>query len=282
MAGRSVLITGASTGIGEACARHLAAREWQVFAGVRKVDDGERLRASSPRIEPLTLDVTSASDLTAAVELVRERTGGTLDGLVNNAGVAVGGPIEYVTADEWRHQFEVNVIGPVELTRACLPLLRAARPAGRVVMIGSIGGRMASPLLGPYSASKHAMEAIAETLRHELRGDGIKVALIEPGAIRTPMWEKGRQTADELEHRLPPEALDRYRKTIDGVRKSIDMQERNAVPPEKVAAAVERALGSKHPHARTLVGPDAKVMGAVTRVLPDSARDALLRLASRT
>ena len=282
MAGRSVLITGASTGIGEACARHLAAREWQVFAGVRKVDDGERLRASSPRIEPLTLDVTSASDLTAAVELVRERTGGTLDGLVNNAGVAVGGPIEYVTADEWRHQFEVNVIGPVELTRACLPLLRAARPAGRVVMIGSIGGRMASPLLGPYSASKHAMEAIAETLRHELRGDGIKVALIEPGAIRTPMWEKGRQTADELEHRLPPEALDRYRKTIDGVRKSIDMQERNAVPPEKVAAAVERALGSNHPHARTLVGPDAKVMGAVTRVLPDSARDALLRLASRT
>ena len=272
MTARTVLITGASTGIGEACATYLADRGWHVFAGVRKVDDGERVRAAAPgAIEPLTLDVTSASDIAAALEAVVDRTGGRLDAVVNNAGIVVAGPVEYLELDEWRHQFEVNVVGHVAVTRACLPLLRAARPAGRIVFIGSIGGRIATPLLGPYSASKHAIEAIAETMRHELRGAGIKIALIEPGAIATPMWEKGLQTADELEHRLPPEALSRYRKAIDGVRKSALMQQRNAVPAEKVAQAVERALTSKRPRARTLVGPDAKVMGAATRVLPDSA-----------
>jgi NAD(P)-dependent dehydrogenase (short-subunit alcohol dehydrogenase family) len=278
MASRSVLISGASTGIGEACALRLADRGWHVFAGVRRDEDGRRLTAAATGIlEPVMLDVTDATSIEEALRQVGDR----LTAVVNNAGVAVGGPVEYLAVDEWRHQYEVNVIGNVAVTVAALPLIRAAGPGGRVVFMGSIGGRISTPLLAPYDSSKFALEAIAESLRHELAPAGIKVVLIEPGAVRTPIWDKGRRRADDMEAALPPEALSRYQWAVDGIRKGIDMQVRNGMPPARVAEAVEQALTSPRPRARYVVGRDAKVMAAIDRLLPDSARDFLVRMATK-
>jgi NAD(P)-dependent dehydrogenase (short-subunit alcohol dehydrogenase family) len=278
MANRSVLISGASTGIGEACALRLADRGWHVFAGVRRDEDGRRLAAAATGIlEPVMLDVTDA----ASVEEAMRQVGDRLTAVVNNAGVAVGGPLEYLELDEWRHQYEVNVIGHVAVTRAALPLIRAAGPGARVVFMGSIGGRISTPLLAPYNSSKFALEAIAESLRHELAPAGIKVVLIEPGAVRTPIWDKGLRRADEMEAALPAEALSRYQWAVDGIRKGIHMQQRNGVPPARVAEAVEQALTTPRPRACYLVGRDAKVMAAIDRLLPDSARDFLVRKATK-
>jgi NAD(P)-dependent dehydrogenase (short-subunit alcohol dehydrogenase family) len=282
MTDRSVLVTGASSGIGEACALHLAARGWLVFAGVRRLEDGERVQAAaSGAVEPVLLDVTDADGVERVLADIRTRTGGRLTAVVNNAGIAVGGPIEYLPLDDWRRQFEVNVFGQLAVTRAALPLIRTAGSAGRVVFIGSIGGRLSTPLLAPYDASKFALEAIAESLRHELRPSGIKVVLVEPGGVKTPIWEKGRRSADEIEASLSAEAKERYGWAVAGVRKGIDMQERQGVAPGRVAQVVENALTNARPRARYLVGLDARATAVVARVLPDSARDAVVRRVTR-
>ena len=277
MAERAVLVTGTSTGIGEATALRLDRNGWRVFAGVRKEADGDRLRAqASGPLTPVILDVTDAASIDAAVKEIGAVLGGAgLAGVVNNAGVGRGGPLEYLPLEEWREQLEINVVGQVAVTRATLPLVRQAR--GRVVFVGSIGGRICAPLLGPYGASKHALEAIAEALRHELRPFGMKVVLIEPGAVKTAIWDKARSTADELEQRLPAEALDRYRSFIDQTQKGIERSEKMGIAPDKVAQVIARALTTERPRARYLVGPDAKLMGALTRVLPDSAKDFVVR-----
>jgi NAD(P)-dependent dehydrogenase (short-subunit alcohol dehydrogenase family) len=282
MTDRSVLVTGASSGIGEACALHLAARGWLVFAGVRRLEDGERVQAAaSGAVEPVLLDVTDADGVERVLADIRTRTGGRLTAVVNNAGIAVGGPIEYLPLDDWRRQFEVNVFGQLAVTRAALPLIRTAGSTGRVVFIGSIGGRLSTPLLAPYDASKFALEAIAESLRHELRPSGIKVVLVEPGGVKTPIWEKGRRSADEIEASLSAEAKERYGWAVAGVRKGIDMQERQGVAPGRVAQVVENALTNARPRARYLVGLDARATAVVARVLPDSARDAVVRRVTR-
>jgi NAD(P)-dependent dehydrogenase (short-subunit alcohol dehydrogenase family) len=273
----SYVVTGASTGIGEACAARLAARGATVFAGVRREADGERLRARiGPHLRPLLIDVTDATQVHAARDTVAARLGDEpLDGLVNNAGIAVGGPVEYLPVDAWREQFEVNLFGVVETTKSFLELLR--RGPGRHVVVGSIGGRLASPLLAPYSASKHAVEALAESLRHELRDWGIWTSVVEPGAVATPIWDKGREQASRLEAELPPIAVDRYRRFIDIVRRGIEQQEKAGVDPDKVAMVIERALVAPRPRARYLVGIDAHVQAAVARYLPDRVRDAAQR-----
>src|SRR5690242_14609163 len=282
MTDRSVLVTGASSGIGEACALHLAARGWLVFAGVRRLEDGERVQAAaSGAVEPVLLDVTDADGVERVLADIRTRTGGRLTAVVNNAGIAVGGPIEYLPREDWRRQFEVNVFGQVAVTRAALPLIRTAGSAGRVVFIGSIGGRLSTPLLAPYDASKFALEAIAESLRHELRPSGIKVVLVEPGGVKTPIWEKGRRSGDEIEASLAAEAKERCGWAVAGVRKGIDMQERQGVAPGRVAQVVENALTNARPRARYLVGLDARATAVVARVLPDSARDAVVRRVTR-
>ena len=265
----SVLVTGASTGIGAACALGLDGSGHKVFAGVRRDADGERLKEqASPRLEPVLLDVTEPEQVAAATEHVdRSVGGGGLSGLVNNAGVAVGGPLEFLPLDEWRTQFEVNVFGQIAVTQALIPLLR--RATGRVVFIGSLSGRVSTPLMGPYGASKHAVEAIGESLREELRPWGMHVAVVEPGAIRTPIWEKGRATADQLEEAMPPGARQLYGDGIDRIRGLIDQQERDGIPPERVATVVEHALFARRPRYRYLVGTDARVAGALERLLPD-------------
>jgi NAD(P)-dependent dehydrogenase (short-subunit alcohol dehydrogenase family) len=271
----SVLVTGASTGIGEATVRRLVAAGHRVYAGVRQDDDASRLEREMAGVWPVRLDVTVAADVAAvAARLTDELGAAGLDGVVNNAGIAVGGPIEHLPLDEWRRQFEVNLLGPVAVTQAVLPLLRPAK--GRVVLVGSILGRLSAPLVGPYAASKHALEALAQSLRQEVRRSGICVALIEPGAVRTPIWAKARADAERVERSLPAEGRARYGAALARMRRSIDGHEHTGEDPDRVAKAIEHALLTRRPRQRYLVGVDARAGGAVERLLPDRVLSAVL------
>ncbi len=268
--GRVVLVTGASSGIGAACARRLARRGFDVFGGVRREEDAERLRTDG--IRPLTLDVTIPEQVAAAAEAVGEE----LHGLVNNAGVALAAPLELVPLDEVRRQLDVNVVGQIAVTQALLPALRGAR--GRVVLMGSIGGKSALPFLGPYAASKFALEAIADSLRLELRPFGIAVSIVEPGSIKTPIWTKGTARAEELRARFPAGAEDLYGAAIERFRKVALARGLAGVDPDEVAKAVEHALTADRPRARYLVGKDARLRRRLER-LPVRLRDRLLERA---
>jgi NAD(P)-dependent dehydrogenase (short-subunit alcohol dehydrogenase family) len=272
---KSVLVTGASTGIGEACALRLDRLGHRVYAGVRHEEHAYALRQrGSERIVPVFLDVTDQGQIDAAAKQIADG-GGRLAGVVNNAGVGRGGPLEYLPLEIWREQLDVNVLGQVAVTKAVLPFIRAAH--GRIIFIGSIGGRVATSLMGPYGASKFAIEAIGESLRGELHPWGISVSVVEPGAIKTPIWDKARQEADRLERALPEEARTRYARHIAAIRMGIEMQDRQGASPDKVAAAVEHALFSPRPKTRYLVGTDARVQALLVRWLPDRSREAIIR-----
>src|SRR5205085_4100522 len=279
----NALVTGTSTGIGQACALRLAERGWTVFAGVRRAEDGDRLKAELPGdVRPVILDVSDRDHTRRVIEDLEREIGTTgLQGLVNNAGVGVGGPLEYVTEDDWRWVFDVNLFGVVALTKAAIPLLRAGQ--GRIVHVGSIGGRLAAPGLGPYSASKHAIEALAEAQRHEFARSGtpIQVSLVEPGEVKTAIWDKGEASVDDAERSLDDIGRQRYQWVLDQTRGFLDEGRRRGVPPAKVADAIEHALTAPRPKARYLVGPDAKLMGHVITRLPDRLRDGFTRIGSR-
>ena len=263
---RTVLVTGASSGIGLACALRLARAGWQVHGGVRTPEDAEALAKKG--VEPLELDVTDAAQIAAAAETL----GGELHGLVDNAGIAIAAPLELVPLDELRHQLEVNVVGQVAVVQALLPALRRAR--GRVVLMGSIGGRSALPFLGPYAASKHALEAIADSLRIELRPLGVEVSIVEPGSIATPIWRKGAERADELREGFDEERAILYAPAVARLRE-VALARGPGVDPDEVAKAVEHALTSKRPKARYLVGRDAHLRAWIER-LPTRLRDRVL------
>jgi NAD(P)-dependent dehydrogenase (short-subunit alcohol dehydrogenase family) len=266
---RNVLITGASTGIGRACALDLDRRGFHVYAGVRKDADGEALQKESSRIEPVVVDVSDQATIDAAAKQIDE-----LYGLVNNAGITVAGPLEYLPVDEVRRQFEVNVFGHLAVTQAFLPKIRASH--GRIVFMSSVGGRVPSaPFLSPYNASKHALESFGDALRVELSPWGIEVVLIEPGSIATPIWDKSVAAATELRKGLPPEAEERYGKAADRATKIAEATGRRGIPPEKVAEKVALALTAKKPSPRYMIGADARVQTVMSSVLPDRARDAL-------
>ncbi len=273
--GGAVVITGASTGIGRACALELAGRGHRVFAGVRRREDGDALRAAGGEsVTPLSLEVTSSESIQAAVKSVEAELGDQgLLGLVNNAGISGGGPIEYLDLDDLRALFEVNFFGAVAVTRAFLPLIRRGR--GRVVNMSSIGGRVASPMTGPYNASKFALEGLSDSLRVELSPWNIPVSLVEPGAIATPIWDKAGALTDQLVEALPAEGKARYEPFIGGVRWFIERGERTAIPPERVAKAVTHALTSRRPRTRYLVGTDAHVQALLGWLLPDRWLDAI-------
>lgn len=271
----AVVVTGASTGIGEATALHLASLGFRVFAGVRKDSDAERLRSEgSERLDPVQLDVTDSASIEAAVARIGETAAGGLSGLVNNAGIAVSGPIEFIPVEELRRQLEVNVVGQIAVTKAFLPMLRKGR--GRVVNIGSIGGRVALPLLGPYAASKFAMEALTDSLRREVKQHGVGVSIVEPGAIATPIWEKSSAAADSLMSEWPAEAEALYGKLIAAVRAEAERIPERGLPPRAVAEAVEHALTARRPKTRYLVGRDAKGRALIARFLPDRVFDRLI------
>lgn len=271
-----VLITGASTGIGEACARWLDRRGHHVLAGVRRQEDGERLRdGASHRLTPLLIDVTDEASIRGTRDEVERRVGADgLGGLVNNAGIAVAGPLEYLPLDALRRQFEVNVIGQIAVTQALLPQLRRAR--GRLILMGSIGGRMATPFLGPYCASKFALEAIADCLRVELQPWAVHVSIVEPGSIATPIWTKSDR-ATEAQFPDSHEALQRdYGPALAAVRRAAAETGRRGSSPDVVAAAVEHALVSSSPRTRYLVGRDVRLRSILGQFVPDRLRDRLI------
>jgi NAD(P)-dependent dehydrogenase (short-subunit alcohol dehydrogenase family) len=267
----SILVTGASTGIGRACALRFAELGYRVFAGVRKMADGESLQAQCPGVvEPVGLDVTRAESIAAAVAAVGD---GPLAGLVNNAGVAVLGPLELLDVDAWRWQFEVNVIGLVAVTQACLPLLR--RGPGRIVNIGSVAGRSPLPGSGAYDASKHAVEAITDVLRMELHRWGVRVSLIEAGAVATPIYDKGLREVDELSRQVGPERYALYRGLMETVVEETQAAARTAAPVAAVVRAVVHAMTARRPRTRYVVGRDAW-MWLLLNWLPARWRDRLV------
>jgi NAD(P)-dependent dehydrogenase (short-subunit alcohol dehydrogenase family) len=270
-----VLISGASTGIGSATALRLARSGWTVLAGVRNAEAGERLVAEGgERLLPLMLDVTDSDQIAQAVAQVSEYATG-LDALINNAGVAVNGPLELVGLDQLRSQFDVSFFGAVALTQALLPALRQAR--GRIVLMSSIGGILTTPYAAPYCASKYALEAVGDALRVELRSSSVQVTLVEPGSVATPIWEKGRANAEAVV--VPPGLQEHYGHVPAAMAKAQQDAAKRGVPPERVAETVERALGARRMQSRYLVGHDARLMLLGKRLLPDLLLDRVLRRA---
>lgn len=267
---KTALVTGSSSGIGRATVARLDRAGWKVFAGVRKEEDAARLREeSSARLEPLMLDVTDPEAIAAAAERVGAEPGG-LDGLVDNAGNAVAGPLEALPIEDFRRQVELNLIAQVAVTQAMMPAIRTAR--GRVVMVSSMGGRVALPLTGAYHAAKFGLEAVGDSLRQELAPWGIKVVLIEPGSIDTPIWQTGQEDADGLLERAPG-MRELYGATIERYRKVVQDTAERGIPPEKVAAKIQHALEARRPKARYLIGIDAQVMARLKPVVPTPVFD---------
>ena len=264
-AGDRVVVTGASSGIGEACALRLARTGRQVFAGVRSGADAEGLRVQG--VEPVMLDVTDPAAIAAAAERLE---GGPLHGLVNNAGIALSMPLEFLPLAELRRQLEVNLVGQVAVTQAFLPHLRAAR--GRIVNVGSIAGHSALPFLGAYAASKHALEAVTDALRVELQPFGIEVVIVEPGSIATPMWRKGAEGFQRLTTDMPADLGRLYGGRLEAFRRAAAAAAQRGEPADNVAEVVERALTAERPRTRYLVGRDARRRARVER-LPDRLRD---------
>ena len=264
----SIVITGASTGIGRAAALRLSSAGHKVFAGVRKQADADSLIKDDARIVPVTLDVTDRASIEAAAKQIQESVDGRgLGGLVNNAGIAVSAPLETIRPEDLRRQFEVNVFGLIDATQVFLPALRAGR--GRIVNIGSVSGRAPSVhLIGPYAASKWAVEALSDTLRLELKPWGIHVAVVEPGNIATPIWDKAEDNLDDM-----PPGSELYARVIERGRAIARFSGEHGISPDKVAKRIEHALTARVPRNRYLVGIDAFARAHLEARLPHRLRD---------
>lgn len=285
---RHVLITGAGRGIGRATALRLARRGWTVHAGVRKPADGERLSAEfegesesqssenarNGTIVPVTLDVTDDASIAAAAATLPDR----LDAVVNNAGIAIDGPVESLTRERMTEQFEVNVNGPVAVTRAVLPRIRAA--GGRIVFVSSVSGRVATPWTGAYNASKFAIEGIADSLRIELRPWSIPVSLVEPANTKTDMWESALDVFEAGVAALTDEERRLYAGHMKGMRRTLTMMQKTAAPADGVAAAIESALTARRPRARYVVGLPAKFQAGSAALTPRPILDFVLAKAT--
>lgn len=276
--GKTALITGCSSGIGRATALRLDAAGWKVYAGVRRPADADSLAAEgSERLSPLILDVIEQEAIESARELIEAECANGLDALVNNAGVAYTGPLEFVPLDDLRHQLEVNLIGHLAMTQAMLPALRTAR--GRIVNVTSIGGIVATPFFGPYNASKFALEAISDCLRVELRPWGIKTITIEPGSIATEIWASGTKTSREVRERMKPEAEGLYGKAMEATERASAETGARGIPAQQAAETIQNALDAGRPRARYIIGRDAYAMAGAKLLLPARAFDWVLRRA---
>ncbi|MCC5667580.1 SDR family NAD(P)-dependent oxidoreductase [Nostoc sp. CHAB 5784] len=273
---RTVVVTGASTGIGQACALLLDQLGFSVFAGVRQDIDAQTLKQKgSQRLIPIFLDVTDAESIAAAVDQVTKAVGGAgILGLVNNAGIAVPGPLELLAIAEFQHQMQVNVTGQLAVTQAFLGLLRQNR--GRIVNMGSISGRSPTPFLGAYNASKFALVALNDVMRMELRPWGISVSIIEPGSIATPIWEKSLSQSEIAQHDLSQTAQNLYGQAMNIVREKMQIIASRGISADIVAQAVVHALTAKQPKTRYLVGLDAKIGAVLKHILPDKLHDRVI------
>ncbi|MDQ2909362.1 MAG: SDR family oxidoreductase [Candidatus Eremiobacteraeota bacterium] len=269
----AVLVSGASTGVGYSTAVRLARAGFIVFAGVRRDADAQTLvREAGPDVTPIVLDVTDAESVARAAQTIAARCDAKLLGLVNNAGTALTGPLELLPLDEMRRQFEVNFFGAIALVQAFAPILRATH--GRIVNVSAVGGKLASPFVGAYAASKFALEAASDALRVELRAFGVHVAVVEPGAVKSPLWERGADVSLKALETVEPSRREPYDETI---RRIVRLSQRNAnhgMPPERVAEAIAHALVAPKPHARYVVGTDAHIALAIAR-MPEAIRDRL-------
>ncbi len=273
---RYVLVTGAAKGIGRACVAHLHAQGMHVFAGVRRPDDGTAIASAlgTTRITPLLLDITDQQHIATAATTIAATVGDAgLWGLVNNAGIAVPGPLEVLPLADFQQQLAVNVTGQLAVTQQLLPLIRQAR--GRIVLLSSISGRLSLPGFGAYAASKFALEAMGDALRLELRPWGIQVALIQPGAIATPIWDNTRARTDATLHALDPARRALYAALIAANRQRATESASRAIPPQRVARAVGHALTARRARPRYAVGTDARA-ALLLAALPDWVRDTLI------
>lgn len=270
---KSVVITGASTGIGRGTAEYLAARGWKVFAGVRKQADADALLASNSAIHPLILDVTNTSQIALAAQDVAKELGNEkLGGLVNNAGVAIIGPLAVQPMDEIRQHFDINVIGLLAAVQEFAPLLgmdteRTGAP-GRIVNISSFGGRMAAPFLSAYSATKHAVESLTDSLRREMMVYGIDAICVAPGAIKTPIWDK----AEEAEAKTPY-ANTRWAGPVRKFTRGFLDAGEKGWPTERIAEIIETALSNPSPKAHYAIGPEKLVNYSIARRMPKRLLD---------
>jgi len=271
-----VLVTGASSGIGRECALRLARDGFAVFGGVRRPEDGQTLvRDSGGTLFAVLLDVTDEATIAAAAAMVGENAHpGDTFSLVNNAGITVAGPLEVLPTAELRRQFDVNLFGPLAVTRAFLPLLRAH--AGRIVLMGSIFGRISLPFVAPYTAAKAALGAVAESLSIELRAWSIPVVLIEPGNVATPIWSRTKSSTVASMAGVAAEKIALYREALASFEKLTDGYARSGIPPARVARVVARALGARRPRRRYAVGWDSRVFGRVAPLLPPRLRQWIL------
>jgi NAD(P)-dependent dehydrogenase (short-subunit alcohol dehydrogenase family) len=270
MAARSVLVTGTSSGIGRATVERLAADGREVFAGLRDPDAAPA--DLTGRVTTVRLDVTDADQVAAAVAEIGERTGGSLDGVVHNAGVPIGGALEEVEAEELREIFEVNVVAPVLLTQKLLPLLR--RAGGRVVLVGSVGGRVAMPFGGPYHATKFAIEAIADSLRLELRPQGVGVAIVEPGTVSTPIWSKAVRQVEAMRGRLDAEGKTLYDSRLAKFQDKLRSADAGGDDADEVAEKILGALdggGARYP-----VGRGVGTISKLRPLIPDDLFDRVI------
>jgi NAD(P)-dependent dehydrogenase (short-subunit alcohol dehydrogenase family) len=270
----AVFLTGASTGIGRTTALRLARRGIVVYAGVRREEDAQSLqRDGGERVRPLYLEVTDAASVLAARDAIAHAPETRLLGIVNNAGIAIAGPLEVLSASELRRQFDVNFFAPIAIAQIFLPLLRATR--GRIVNVSSIGGRFAAPFVGAYASSKFALEAASDAMRVELRSSGVKVVLVEPGAVKTPIWSRSSAASARVFDGAPPELQAAYAAMTERMTRISARMDAEGSDPETVAVAIERALVAPYPRARYLIGRDARIRLIVSR-LPDGIRDAIV------
>ncbi len=270
----AVIVTGASTGIGKAMVDTFAANGIRVFAGVRDLATVDE----HPLVTPVRLDITSAQEVDDAADLVAGTLGDTtkLRGIVNNAGIAVGGPLEFLDLDDLRRQLEVNVIGQLAVTQAFLPLLRQ-HGKGRIVFTSSISGRIGPPLVGPYAASKHALNGMAESLRRELKPWGIGVSVLAPGTVSTPIWDKAGDDIDVIAAKLPPKAFDYYGSAFEAMRTISKDARHGGIPASKVAEAAHHAVFARRAKAEYLVGTEAKMIATASSLLPFRTFDKAVR-----
>jgi NAD(P)-dependent dehydrogenase (short-subunit alcohol dehydrogenase family) len=273
-----IVVTGASTGMGAATARELARRGFHVLAGVRRDVDADALRGDG--IEPHILDITVESDVAAIAERVaRDPQGLPLRALINNAGVAINAPVEALPIAEWRRQFEVNLFGHVAMIQALMPSL--LRSSGTVVNISSLGGKVALPTYPAYAGSKFALEALSDSLRREVSRLGVKVVVIEPGAVKTAMAERGVATADRLKDGMTADQRERYGELVDAMSNLARSFDKDGVSAEHAAKVIAKAAIASRPRTRYTVGRDAAILARLSRVLSDRVLDRVVRLVLR-
>jgi NAD(P)-dependent dehydrogenase (short-subunit alcohol dehydrogenase family) len=270
-----IVVTGASTGMGAATARELARKGFHVLAGVRREADADALRAQG--IEPCILDITVESDIASIADRVaRDPQHRPLRALVNNAGIAINAPVETLPMAQWREQFEVNLFGHIAMTQALFPALLSS--AGTVVNISSVGGKVVLPTYGAYAGSKFALEAVSDALRREVTGSGIKVVVVEPGAVKTEMAERGVATAEGLKANMTTGQLTRYGKVTDAIAAQALSFNATGVSAEHAATVIAKAVTASHPRTRYTIGRDAAVLVRIARVVSDRALDRIVRL----